>query len=89
MPISSLVLRDKAGADENAPATEEEGVYAVENDRVKFVPVSKGITGGMMIEITSGLEDSQAIVTGPYAALRELKDGVLIKADAKKESPAK
>ncbi len=89
VPISSLVLRDKEGADENAPATEEEGVYAVENDRVKFVPVSKGITGGMMIEITSGLEDGQAIVTGPYASLRELKDDVLIKADAKKESPAK
>jgi HlyD family secretion protein len=89
VPISSLVLRDKAGADENAPATDEEGVYVVENDRVKFIPVVKGITGGMMIEITSGLEEGQTIVTGPYASLRELKDGVLIKSEAKKESPAK
>jgi HlyD family secretion protein len=88
VPISSLVLRDKPNVDKNAPASarEEEGVYAVEGGRVKFVPVGKGISGGMMIEITSGLKDGQDIVTGPYASLRELKDGVLVKADAKKES---
>ena len=54
-------------------------MFIVEGGRVKFVPVGKGITGGMMIEITSGLQEGQEIVTGPYASLRELKDGVLIK----------
>jgi HlyD family secretion protein len=90
VPISSLVLREKPNADKNATATarEEEGVYTVEGQRVKFVPVGKGITGGMMIEITSGLQEGQEIVTGPYAALRELKDGVLIKTDTKKEGSA-
>lgn len=89
--ISSLVLRDKAAADKNAPAAqkEEEGVFLVENSRVKFVPVGKGITGGMMIEITAGLADGQDIVTGPYASLRELKDGVLIKTETKKDTPVK
>jgi HlyD family secretion protein len=91
VPISALVLRDKAGADKSAPAAqkEEEGVYAVENARVKFQPVGKGITGGMMIEITSGLQDGQDIVTGPYASLRDLKDGVLIKTEPKKDTPTK
>ena len=86
VPISSLVLRDKPDVDKNAPgsAREEEGVYIVEGGRVKFVPVGKGITGGMMIEITSGLQDGQEIVTGPYASLRELKDGVLVKPEEKK-----
>jgi HlyD family secretion protein len=86
VPISSLVLRDKPDIDKNAPgsAREEEGVYIVEGGRVKFVPVGKGITGGMMIEITSGLQDGQEIVTGPYASLRELKDGVLVKPEEKK-----
>jgi HlyD family secretion protein len=90
VPISSLVLREKPNADKNAPAAarEEEGVYAVDAQRVKFVPVDKGITGGMMIEVTSGLKEGQEIVTGPYAALRELKDGVLIKTDIKKEGAA-
>jgi len=86
VPISSLVLRDKPNVDKNAQgsAREEEGVYVVEGGRVKFAPVGKGITGGMMIEITSGLQDGQEIITGPYASLRELKDGVLVKAEEKK-----
>ena len=88
VPIAALVLRDKPNAEKNAAAREEEGVYIVEAGRVKFVPVGKGITGGMMIEITSGLAQGQEIVTGPYASLRELKDGVLIKTETKKE-PAK
>jgi HlyD family secretion protein len=88
VPISALVLRDKPNAEKNAAAREEEGVYTVEAGRAKFVPVGKGITGGMLIEITSGLTEGREIVTGPYASLRELKDGVLIKTETKKE-PAK
>ena len=89
VPISSLVLREKPDVDKNAPASarEEEGVYVVESQRVKFVPVGKGITGGMMIEITSGLQEGQEIVTGPYASLRDLKDGTLIKTETKKGGP--
>ena len=91
VPISALVLRDKPAGD--APATDvrkdEEGVYVVESGRVKFAPVAKGITGGMMIEVASGLAEGQEIVTGPYASLRDLKDGVLIKTETKKDAAAK
>jgi HlyD family secretion protein len=91
VPISALVLRDKPAGDEAAAADrkDEEGIFVVENGRVKFAPVSKGITGGMLIEITSGLAEGQDIVTGPYASLRDLKDGVLIKTETKKDTPAK
>jgi HlyD family secretion protein len=91
VPISALVLRDKAADDASASTAQkdEEGVYSVENGRVKFQPVGKGITGGMMIEITSGLKEGQDIVTGPYASLRDLKDGVLIKTEPRKDAPAK
>ena len=87
VPIASLVLREKTGKD-LAPTDpkEEEGVYIVENSRVKFQPVTKGITGGMMIEVTAGLNESQEIVSGPYSALRELKDGILVKSEAKKDT---
>ncbi len=93
VPISSLVLREKPGAgkgeaeqksEQKKEDGEEEGVYAVEAGRVKFQPVTKGIAGGMNIEIVSGLKAGQEIVTGPYNALRELKDGILIKSDEKK-----
>jgi len=85
VPIASLVVREKPAADKDKKdAKEEEGVYMVENSRVKFQPVAKGITGGMNIEVLSGLKEGQEIVTGPYNSLRELKDGILIKSEAKK-----
>ena len=90
VPISALVLRDKEAADKDAQAApkEEEGVFAVVDGRAKFTPVAKGIAGGMMIEIVSGPAEGQDIVTGPYASLRELKDDVLVKAEAKKDEKA-
>jgi HlyD family secretion protein len=91
VPISSLVLRDRPAAPGDRPDAkkEEEGVYTVDNSRVKFQTVEKGISGGMFIEIVSGLKENQEIVTGPYASLRELKDGILIKSDVKKDAKAK
>ena len=88
VPISCLVLRDKPAAAGDRPDAkkEEEGVYTVENSRVKFQPVEKGISGGMSMEITAGLKENQDIVTGPYASLRELKDGILIKTEPKKDA---
>jgi len=97
IPISALVLKDKkregsAAAAEPAKgrgANEEEGVYAVETGRAKFVPVKKGIMGELMIEIASGLTENQDVVVGPYDALRQLKDGLLVKAEAPKKEAAK
>ncbi len=73
VPISALVIKEK-------DKREEEGIYIVDAGRVKFQPVSKGITGGMYIEISEGLKVGQEFVSGPYAALRDLKDGILVKA---------
>jgi len=88
IPISALVLREKEDVDKNKKKNEEpeEGVYIVENSRVKFYPVKKGIMGEMMIEIVSGLEEGQEVVVGPYSALRQLKDGLLIKPEEKEEN---
>ncbi len=85
VPISALVLREKKDEENTNSDEQEEGVYIVENSRVKFSPVEKGIMGEMMIEIISGLEEGQEIVVGPYSALRQLKDDMLIKQEEKKE----
>jgi HlyD family secretion protein len=85
VPISALVLRDKTEDNQNSEKEQEEGVYIVEESRVKFMPIKKGIMGELMIEITSGLEEGQDVVVGPYSALRLLKDDTLIKAEEKKE----
>jgi HlyD family secretion protein len=62
-----------------------QGVYEVltENGtlRVKFVPVTTGITGATDIEVLSGLKDGDEIVTGRYKVLRTLKSGTAIKRD--------
>jgi HlyD family secretion protein len=85
IPISALVLREKEDKEEEKKDEQEEGVYVVEENRVKFFPVEKGIMGEMMIEITTGLEEGQDIVVGPYSALRQLKDEMLIKPEEKKK----
>jgi HlyD family secretion protein len=65
-----------------------EGVFVVGADnKVTFRPVTVGIAGEKHFEIRSGLKDGDKIVARTYQAIRELKDGVLvreIKTDAKK-----
>ncbi|MDI6697410.1 MAG: efflux RND transporter periplasmic adaptor subunit [Candidatus Saccharicenans sp.] len=91
VPIAALVIRepkkddekDQAARPTSEKAREEEGVFRIENSRARFQPVKKGIMGGMMVEIVSGLEEGQEIVTGPYSALRDLKEGNLLKVERK------
>jgi HlyD family secretion protein len=65
-----------------------EGVFVVAGDnKVTFRPVKVGIAGEKHFEVLSGLKEGDRIVAGTYQAIRELKDGALVKetkADAKK-----
>jgi HlyD family secretion protein len=83
IPIQALVVREK-----EVSKTEEEGVYAFDpkSQQVKFAPVKTGITGETQIEIASGIGEGTQIVTGPFRALREIKDGQKVKIE--KEKPA-
>src|ERR1700760_1899237 len=62
-----------------------QGVYVLVHDngaiRVRFVPVTTGITGATEIEVLGGLKDGDEIVTGRYKVLRTLKSGTLVKRD--------
>jgi HlyD family secretion protein len=42
---------------------------------VGFQPVTTGIAGDTLIEIEQGLQENQEIITGPFRALREIKEG--------------
>ena len=65
-----------------------EGVFVVGSDnKVTFRQVKRGITGEKHFEVLSGLKEGERIVAGTYQAIRELKDGALVKetkADTKK-----
>lgn len=65
----------------NKTANEKkEVVFVVENGIVKAVPVKTGISDDTNIEILSGLEEGQQVVSGSYKALSvTLKDGDKVK----------
>lgn len=87
VPISALISREDPNSSGRKSRDQVEGIYVVDPDsRVMFTPVQKGIMGELKIEITSGLESGQTIVVGPYSALRQLEDGVLVKPETRKES---
>jgi len=67
----------------------KQGVFVVVKDahgkqRAKFIPVTTSITGATDIEVLSGLNTGDEVVTGPYKTLRVLKDGALLKRDTEK-----
>jgi HlyD family secretion protein len=68
-----------------------EGVFVVGTDnKVTFRAVKVGIAGEKHFEVINGLKEGEKIVAGTYQAIRELKDGGLVretKVDAKKPTP--
>ena len=57
-----------------------EGVFVVGSDnKVTFRPVKVGIAGEKYFEVLTGLKEGEKIVGGTYQAIRELKDGALVR----------
>jgi len=90
IPLQALVVREKPNQDKKAKGapTEEEGVYLHKDGKVAFAPVTTGLAGDSNIEIVKGLTDGQQIVTGPFRALRDIKDGSKVR-EQKEESSEK
>ncbi len=65
-----------------------EGVFVVGADnKVTFRPVKVGIAGEKDFEVLDGLKEGERIVAGTYQAIRDLKDGAVVretKVDTKK-----
>ncbi len=94
IPIIALTIRenapvnggDSAAAVGKAPVKEvgkkdADGVFVVGADnKVTFRPVKVGIAGEQYFEVLSGLKPGEKIVTGTYQAIRELKDGTVVRA---------
>lgn len=66
-----------------------EGVFIVGADnKVSFRPVKVGIAGERHFEVLEGLKAGEKIVAGTYQAIRELKDGALVKEAVADKKPA-
>jgi HlyD family secretion protein len=87
-PDDSITLAAGRPAPEGAatpPAaskdTEIQGIFVVRGGRAEFVPVATGIMGVTDIEVTSGVNEGEQIVTGSYKALRTMKPDARVKVD--------
>jgi HlyD family secretion protein len=60
---------------------EIQGLFVVRNGRAEFVPATTGIMGVTDIELLSGVNEGDQIITGSYKALRTLKPGTRVKID--------
>jgi HlyD family secretion protein len=67
LPLQAVVLR-----------AEKTGVFLLDAGRARFRPVETGIIGGLETEVR-GLTEGTPVITGPFQALREMKDGAAVR----------
>jgi HlyD family secretion protein len=89
----SAVSGPKSSNQKEVGKKDVEGVFLVGADnKVTFTPVKVGIAGEHHFEVVSGLKQGDRIVAGTYQAIRELKDGAVVretKVDDKKATTGK
>ena len=58
---------------------ELEGVFVVRDGKALFEPMTTGIAGEKYFEVLSGLKEGDEVIIGPFASVRELRDGAAVK----------
>lgn len=98
VPIQSVTTRAPKAAGEKPKEEEQkkegepgglatndkpvECVFLVEDGKAKMVPVKRGINDEGYVEISEGLSEDAAVVSGSYKAInRELEDGTVVKVE--------
>lgn len=98
VPLIAVTAREKDADKKKKPEAENkekeeendldnirEVVFVVVGDTVGMREVTTGIQDNDFIEIVSGLQDGEQVVTGPYAAIaRKLKGGTKVRVTDKK-----
>jgi HlyD family secretion protein len=102
IPLQALTVRKKGDLDPPAegqvmaatnPATEKsrneelQGVFVISNGRAEFRKVETGITGATDIEVLSGLNDGDQIITGSYKVIRTIRNQARVKVDNRPPAP--
>ena len=72
-------LRPLDSAAAEGKKKETEGVFIVQRGKVTFRPVRVGIAGDEYFEALEGVAVGDTIVAGPYQAIRDLKDGSVVR----------
>lgn len=80
--VSADSVEDTADAEKDEPDTRRkdiEGVFVVNDGLAGFKRITVGIAGQKYFEVLSGLEEGQTVVSGPFKAIGELRDGDPVK----------
>ncbi len=56
-------------------------MFAIANGRAEFRKVETGITGATDIEVLSGLNEGDQIITGSYKVIRTIRNQARVKVD--------
>jgi HlyD family secretion protein len=97
IPIQALTVRERSAlappagggtveaaehsSDSKRDREELQGVFVIRDNRAQFVQVKTGIAGTTDIEVLSGLQPGDQVVTGSYQALRTLVNDAKVKVD--------
>ena len=68
-------------AAEKAKKEELQGVFVINGEKAVFRKVETGITGATDIEVLSGLQEGDQIVTGTYQVIRTIRNETAVKVD--------
>ena len=68
---------------EKARKEEIQGVFVIANGKAQFRKVETGITGSTDIEVLSGLNEGDQIITGTYQVIRTIANDTQVKVDNK------
>jgi HlyD family secretion protein len=70
-------------AAEKARKEEIQGVFVISGNKAVFHKVETGITGATEIEVLTGLQEGQEIITGSYQVIRTIRPEAAVKVDNK------
>ncbi len=88
VPVQSVVTRGpqpndaqngNGGSGAQRGAREMTVVFTIDNGVARMHVVETGLSGEETIELTSGVQPGQMVITGPFSVLRTLKDGDKVK----------
>ncbi|MGC1108038.1 MAG: efflux RND transporter periplasmic adaptor subunit [Candidatus Acidiferrales bacterium] len=79
--VTLAAAKPALNSDGTVATDDVQGVFVVRNGKAIFVPVQTGISGVTDIEVTSGLQQGDIVITGSYEALRSLHSGASVKID--------
>ena len=103
IPIQALTIRQRGqleqqaakrpvqipdAATQKAAREELQGVFVVHNGKAEFRQIKTGITGPTEIEVVSGLNEGDQIITGSYQVIRTIRNEAKVKVDNKAPAPA-